>query len=168
MNTCVLLPDRALPPIPSIMSMSRPSTPPPRDPLPTNDLTPEQVKRFELNRLKAKARFRESELSTSTSSASSRNANNKRPLQVTPANSNSPTAPSKQPALRKDNRFGNYFEYDLSKMVNSKGGFLIEDHDKIDERTKMLEEQRAAQRSAQKLEPRMTCFPHLAQRTPYS
>jgi DNA-repair protein complementing XP-A cells len=126
----------------------RPSTPPNDSPAPL-PLTPEQVRRVEINRLKAKARLRESEPSASSSSAP--NAHNKRPLQVTPAASTSPTAPA---PLRRDNRLGNYFEYDLSKMVNSKGGFLVEDNDKHDERTRMLEQQRAEQRTAQKLDPR--------------
>lgn len=146
--------------------MNRPQTPPPR-PLPsvTTQLTPEQVRRIELNRLKAKARLREREAAKSESSASSsaRNVNNKRPLQVTPAESTSPTAPSKKASssskdapLKRDSRFmGNYFEYDLSKMVNSKGGYLVEDVSASDERTKKLEKERADQRKAQKFDPRM-------------
>lgn len=142
--------------------MDRPQTPPPR-PVPNAsvDLTPEQLKRIELNRLKAKAKLRERETARaeSSSSATSRNVNNKRPLQVTPAESTSPTAPprpesSKLAPLKRDSRLGSYFEYDLSKMVNSKGGFLIEDLGAGDERIKMLEKQRANQRAAQKLDPR--------------
>lgn len=142
--------------------INRPRTPPQR-PVPgvAKDLTPEQLRRVELNRLKAKAKLREREAlqAESSSSASSRNLNNKRPLQVTPADSTSPTAPprpesSKQAPLKRDSRLGNYFEYDLSKMVNSKGGFLIEDLGAGDERIKLLEKQRADQRAAQKLDPR--------------
>ena len=115
--------------------------------------SPEQVRRVEINRLKAKAKLRERESAAqeASSSSSSRNVNNKRPLLVTPDVSKSPTAPA---PLRRDNRFGNYYEYDLSKMVNSKGGFLLEDNEKTDERTKMLEKQRAEQRTAQKFDPR--------------
>lgn len=142
--------------------MNRPQTPPPR-PVPNAavDLTPEQVKRIELNRLKAKAKLREREAAKaeSSSSATTRNANNKRPLQVTPADSTSPTAPSKKASkeapLKRDSRFmGNYFEYDLSKMVNSKGGYLVEDLSAADERTKRLEKERADQRNARKFDPR--------------
>lgn len=145
--------------------MDRPRTPPPR-PVPNaaNNLTPEQLKRIEINRLKAKAKLREREAARaeSSSSSSSRNVNNKRPLQVTPVESTSPTAPPKsdssKPALKRDSRLGNYFDYDLSKMVNSKGGFLIEDLGAGDERIKMLEKQRADQRAAQKLDPRAFMF----------
>lgn len=126
----------------------RQSTPPNVAPA-SLPLTPEQIRRVEINRLMAKARLRESESSASSSSAP--NAHKKRPLQVTPAASTSPTAPA---PLKRNNRLGNYFEYDLSKMVNSKGGFLVEDNDKSDERTRMLEQQRAEQRTAQKLDPR--------------
>lgn len=142
--------------------MNRPETPPPR-PRPTSDnqLTPEQVRRIELNCLKAKAKLREREAARaeSSTSAADRNTNNKRPLQVVPAESKSPTAPSRSGAshsapLKRDSRLGTYFEYDLSKMVNSKGGFLVEDLGASDERIKLLEKQRADQRAAQKLDPR--------------
>jgi DNA-repair protein complementing XP-A cells len=122
---------------------------------------PSRVRRIELNRLKAKAKLREREAARaeSSSSAAHRNANNKRPLQVVPAQSKSPTAPprpgtSQSAPLKRDSRLGTYFEYDLSKMVNSKGGFLVEDLGASDERIKMLEKQRADQRAAQKLDPR--------------
>lgn len=164
--------------------MNRFTTPPPSSSAESSNtattslqLTPEKVRQIELNRLRAKARLRaaaeqtqtaESSLSGS-SSASSRNINNKRPLQVTPADSTSPTAPSKNSRdattankdlapLKRDSRLGNYFEYDLSKMINSKAGFLLEDGNKSDERTKMLEKQRADQRNAQKLDPRKSWF----------
>lgn len=139
--------------------MNRPQTPPPR-PISTSggDLTPEQVSRVELNRLRAKAKVREREAAhaESSSSAAARNANNKRPLQVVPAESKSPTAPNRSEAspLKRDSRLGTYFEYDLSKMVNTNGGFLLEDLGASDERIKMLEKQRADQRAAQKLDPR--------------
>ncbi|KAG1853433.1 hypothetical protein DFJ58DRAFT_841617 [Suillus subalutaceus] len=54
------------------------------------------------------------------------NLNQKRPLKVIPALSTLPTAP--KPLTQKcDSCLSKYFEYDLSKMVNSKGGFLVED-----------------------------------------
>jgi DNA-repair protein complementing XP-A cells len=101
---------------------------------------------------KAKQREREQEASTSTSL----NLNQKRPLGVIPASSNSPTAPtdvSKKP-LRRDSRLGKYFEYDLSKMVNSKGGFLLEDGQEIDDTVRRKEKERERQRAVQNLEPR--------------
>ncbi|GLB36417.1 putative XPA protein C-terminus [Lyophyllum shimeji] len=139
---------------------STPATPPPRDPsLSSFQLTPEQVKHIELNRLKAKAKQREKEQEASTSSLA--NANNKRPIGVTPAVSNSPTAPSASKPLKRDSRLGTYFEYDLSKMVNSKGGFLLEDGNEIDEEVQRKEKERERQRARQNLDPPMHLDPAL-------
>ncbi|KAJ7597622.1 HotDog domain-containing protein [Mycena floridula] len=116
-------------------------------------LTPEQVKQFEINRLKAKAAQRQRELEASSYS-SVPNANNKRPIGVTPATSTSPTAPKrKDRPLQRDSRLGNYFEYDLSKMVNSKGGFLVQDGKDLDEETIRKERERERQRAQQSMEP---------------
>ncbi|KAF8058267.1 hypothetical protein FPV67DRAFT_1565744 [Lyophyllum atratum] len=138
----------------------RPSTPPPREvPSTSLQLTPEQLKRIELNRLKAKANQREKEQEASTSTIA--NANNKRPIGVTPAVSHSPTAPSGSKPLRRDSRLGKYFEYDLSKMVNSKGGFLLEDGNEIDEEVRRKEQERERQRARQNLDPPMHLDPAL-------
>lgn len=160
---------------------TRPCTPPPR-PVPGSDLqlTPEQVKRIEMNRLRgtftshllsqkvidltrepiiiAKAQQRQKE--TASSSSSLPNLNNKRPLAVVPATSTSPTGPSRQQQqkLKRDTRLGKYFDYDLSKMVNSKGGFLVEDDKEVDEVHKAKEKERERQRAVQNLDPR-TCYP---------
>ncbi|CDO70275.1 hypothetical protein BN946_scf184942.g75 [Trametes cinnabarina] len=131
-------------------SSSRFTTPPPREHQ-NLDLTPEQVKRIELNRLKAKARQRERE--EQASSSSYHNVNGKRPLAVVPATSTSPTAPKPPPKLKRDSRLGKYFEYDLSKMVNSKGGFLVEDGKEVDEEVRAKEKERERQRALQNLEP---------------
>ncbi|KAI0735438.1 thioesterase-like superfamily-domain-containing protein [Earliella scabrosa] len=139
-------------------STSRYTTPPPRE-LPKMDLTPEQVKRIELNRLKAKARQRERE--EQASSSSSTNVNGKRPLGVVPATSTSPTAPKPPPKLKRDSRLGKYFEYDLSKMVNSKGGFLVEDGKEVDEELRAKEKERERQRAMQSLEPPIFLDPKL-------
>ncbi|KAK7463868.1 DNA repair protein rad14 [Stygiomarasmius scandens] len=133
-------------------SESRPVTPPPRaSGSNTLPLTPEQVKQFELHRLKAKSLQREREEETSSSNAL--NINNKRPIGVTPATSNSPTAPGKQSRLQRDSRLGTYFEYDLSKMANSKGGFLVQEAPEVDEATRRKEQERERQRAMQSLEP---------------
>jgi DNA-repair protein complementing XP-A cells len=50
---------------------------------------------------------------------------------------------------------GTYFEYDLSKMVNSKGGFLVEDGQEVDEERIRKEKARERQRARQDQEPRM-------------
>ncbi|KAK1232599.1 DNA repair protein rad14 [Marasmius sp. AFHP31] len=135
--------------------MSRPVTPPRSTPMTNNDpLTPEQVKQFEIHRLKARARQRElEELAAEKQASSSINSNNKRPLGVTSATSTSPTQPDKPKKLQRDSRLGTYFEYDLSKMVNSKGGFLVEDGKEIDEATRRKELEREKQRALQNLEP---------------
>ncbi|KAK0465301.1 thioesterase-like superfamily-domain-containing protein [Desarmillaria tabescens] len=127
--------------------VNRPVTPPPKT-MPT-PLTPEQIRQFELNRLKAKQRQRQREEEISASS--SLNSNRKRPIGVTPATSNSPTS-SSQP-LQRDSRLGTYFEYDLSKMVNSKGGFLVEDDKDADEEVRRKEKERERQRARQNQEP---------------
>ncbi|RPD81730.1 hypothetical protein L226DRAFT_496788 [Lentinus tigrinus ALCF2SS1-7] len=142
----------------SVASSSRFTTPPPREQQ-NLDLTPEQVKRIELNRLKAKARQREREEQAASSSFT--NANGKRPLGVVPAESTSPTAPKPPPKLKRDSRLGKYFEYDLSKMVNSKGGFLVEDGKEVDEELRAKEKERERQRASQNSEPSMYLDPNL-------
>ncbi|KAG0703122.1 hypothetical protein DFH29DRAFT_803988 [Suillus ampliporus] len=119
-------------------------------------LTPEQIKRIELNRLKAKARQRQREQEAGSSSTP--NTNQKRPLEVVPALSASPTAPK---PLKRDSRLGKYFDYDLSKMVNSKGGFLVEDGREVDEDSRIKERERERQRARQNLEPPMYLDPNL-------
>ena len=49
---------------------------------------------------------------------------------------------------------GKYFDYDLSKMVNSKGGFLIEDDKEVDEELLAKERERERERAMQNVEPR--------------
>ncbi|KAI0343946.1 hypothetical protein BDW22DRAFT_1328044 [Trametopsis cervina] len=137
---------------------SRPVTPPPRPPVNLH-LTPEQVKRIEINRLKAKAKQREREQASSGSSTL--NANNKRPLEVVAATSTSPTRPKPDPKLRRDSRLGKYFEYDLSKMVNSKGGFLVDDDKEVDEELRAKEKERERERARQAFEPAIHLDPAL-------
>ncbi|KAJ3531260.1 hypothetical protein NM688_g7599 [Phlebia brevispora] len=139
-------------------SSSRPMTPPPR-PQENLDLTPEQVKRIAVNRLKAKARQREKE--QSASSSSDLNANKKRPLAVVPDASKSPTGPKSEGKLKRDSRLGKYFEYDLSKMVNSKGGFLVEEDKEADDALRAKERERERERAMQNMEPTMFLDPKL-------
>ena len=168
---------------PSTIASPKAVTPPPSSSLPnTNlELTPERVRQVELNRLRgtvvlilffdrghhpisfcsAKARHREKEASTTVASSSGRNANSKRPLSVVPAASGSPTAPSKKAGndkLQRDARLGKYFDYDLSKMVNSKGGFLVEDDKEVDDVSKAKERERERQRAIQNIDPRTRFF----------
>ncbi|KAI5124445.1 hypothetical protein M0805_008329 [Coniferiporia weirii] len=140
------------------MSGSRSTMPPPHQDGESSSsvLTPEQTMRIELNRLRAKAKHREREQAVASSSASSStlNANNKRPLTVVPASSTSPTAPTRAARpLKRDARLGKYFEYDLSKMVNSKGGFLVDDEKEVDEDLRAREKERERERALQNVEP---------------
>ena len=119
----------------------------------------------------AKAKRREQEEQASSSSSSLRNSNNKRPLTVVPATSNSPTRlannnnnsnnnaknAGENEKLRRDSRLGKYFDYDLSKMVNSKGGFLVEDDGEANDDLKTKERERERERAMQSLEPRTYC-----------
>lgn len=125
----------------------------------TSSFTPEELRKVELNRLRAKARQRQQESQASSSSVP--NANQKRPLDVTPATSNSPTRPGLSKPLKRDSRLGSYFEYDLSKMVNSKGGFLVEDGKEADEDLRAKERERERQRAMQNVEPPMYLDPSL-------
>lgn len=59
--------------------------------------------------------------------------------------------------LKRDSRLGSYFEYDLSKMVNSKGGFLVDDGKEVDEDLRAKERERERQRVTQNAEPRECC-----------
>ncbi|KIM48386.1 hypothetical protein M413DRAFT_230363 [Hebeloma cylindrosporum] len=134
-------------------NIERPSTPPRR----TSDIshvqvTPEHVKQREINRLKAKAAQRQKEQEASSSLYI--NSNNKRPLTVTPTGQRSPTAPVAPPLrpLKRDSRLGTYVEYDLSKMVNSKGGFLMDDGKKVDEDLLRKELEREKQRKQHNLD----------------
>lgn len=137
--------------------MDRLSTPPPvasssRPP----PLTPEQLKRIEINRLKAKARLRATQEAQAASSTEP-NANKKRPLMVTPADNTSPTAPSRKdnaPLPRDTRLMGRYLDYDLSKMVDSRGGFLMEDRPGIDEEERKRLKARERERMKQNLDPR--------------
>ncbi|KAF9229566.1 hypothetical protein BS17DRAFT_771629 [Gyrodon lividus] len=133
---------------------------PPQTSTPSLPLTPEQVKRIELNRLKAKARQRRREEEAS-SSTSVPNANQKRPLELTSAVPSSPTAPKTSKPLKRDSRLGSYFEYDLSKMVNSKGGFLVEDGKEVDEDLRAKERERERQRAMRDAEPPLYLDPSL-------
>ena len=49
---------------------------------------------------------------------------------------------------------GKYFDYDLSKMVNSKGGFLVEDEKEVDEDMRAKERERERERAMKNIEPR--------------
>lgn len=89
------------------------------------DLTPAQARQAALNRLKAKAKH-----STPATDANQTYVHNK---SGAPANARNmvaeQAAPVEDAPLRRDPKLGKYFEYDLSKLRNSRGGFLTEDDD---------------------------------------
>jgi DNA-repair protein complementing XP-A cells len=96
--------------------------------------------------------------------ASTSNANGKRPMVPTPAGpprverdgakAVNQQASAPKPLPRDTRLIGKYVEYDLSKMVNRKGGFLLEDGKEVDEEVRRKERQRELQRMQQNLEPR--------------
>lgn len=132
------------------MSAERPSTPPAaREPgvLPRSPLTPEQIRKIEINRLKAKAQRQQKEaeaaqngtatsnlaagqkraysaISTSTVPSTSRDARNE-----ASTNGTDPKRPldSIQPARNFQQK--KYIEYDFSKMTDTKGGFMTAEDD---------------------------------------
>ena len=74
---------------------------------------------------------------------------------MTPATSTSPTAASKPIGpLRRDARLGKYFDYDLSKMVNTKGGFLVDDEKEVTDDLRAKQREKERERAMQNLEPR--------------
>lgn len=137
--------------------MDRPSTPPPTNAsrAPDTLLTPERVRQIEINRLRAKAKQRQRE--EAEASSSSKNVNGKRPLSNNTI-TKSPTTPGKKRPLVRDAMLGKYFDYDLSKMVNTKGGYLVEDDKEVDEAMITKEKQRERERARHNLEPRMYSF----------
>ena len=104
---------------------------------------------------KAKQREKDATKVASASYSDARNQSNKRPLAVIPADSASPTGARSAPKpLKRDSRLGSYFEYDLSKMINSKGGFLVEDEKEADEKLRAIEKERERERAMQNFDPR--------------
>ncbi|EEH18925.1 DNA repair protein [Paracoccidioides brasiliensis Pb03] len=124
-------------------SQQRAVTPPPVNSAsskPKSPLTPEQLRKIEINRMKAKAlrEQHDSEVRTVSLSGGSVSAGQKRPY--------SAISPFKSPSSSRDARsnkpkerpldeilparnFTKYVEYDLSKMTDTKGGFLTVEDD---------------------------------------
>ncbi|PGH21307.1 DNA repair protein [Polytolypa hystricis UAMH7299] len=138
------------------MSSQRPSTPPPEAggstaPLPPRTpLTPVQLRRIEISRMKAKA-LREQREAEARKNASSTTpavpgavAGQKRPFAATLTSpskknptstlrdgrstaNNNPSRPLDE--IRPARNFAKYVEYDMSKMTDTKGGFLTAEDD---------------------------------------
>lgn len=124
------------------MASARPSTPPRATaPAPAQSpLTPEQVRRMEINRLKAKAlreqREAEAASAPSLSRQNSSAAGQKRNFD-TYAGKPAPAPTSIRDAKNRPlddiktakSTLGKYIEYDFSKMTDTKGGFLTAEDD---------------------------------------
>ena len=125
------------------MSSPRLATPPPR-PQDGNQgakppVTPEQTRRIEINRLKAKAlrEQREAEARTTLKGPDSFMAGQKRSFAAfaqTPANVRDGRTDSVAPerpleTIKPARNFAKYVEYDFSKMTDTKGGFLTAEDD---------------------------------------
>ncbi|KAK4937250.1 DNA repair protein rad14 [Elasticomyces elasticus] len=123
------------------MSM-RPSTPPRQsgEPQAASPLTPEQVRRIEINRLKAKALREQREAEAATKSNLGRSdtlaTGQKRTFDVfagAPATQRNASmqADAARPleAIQPARNLAKYIEYDFSTMTDTKGGFLTADDD---------------------------------------
>lgn len=124
------------------MASARPSTPP-REAAPAqaqSPLTPEQVRRMEINRLKAKALREQREAEAASAPRLSRQnssvAGQKRNFETfagksTPAPSSVRDAKNRPLDDIKPARstLGKYIEFDFSKMTDTKGGFLTAEDD---------------------------------------
>ncbi|KAI9846744.1 MAG: hypothetical protein M1838_001151 [Thelocarpon superellum] len=133
------------------MADDRPTTPPPSARPATHGtpsrspLTPEQLRRIEVNRLKAKARRDQSEaqLRQAGPSTGGPNAGQKRSYVSTTANvpatlrdgrngtpgTNAGDARKPHEDIQPAQKFTKFVEYDFSKMTDTKGGFLTAEDD---------------------------------------
>ena len=122
------------------MASHRSTTPPLPEPETSgtkSPLTPEQVRRIEINRLKAKAlrQQREADLAPSAASSHATLASNKRSFAA--FSTGTPTSnrdakkdqASERPldAIQPARNFAKYVEYDFSRMTDTRGGFLAEE-----------------------------------------
>ncbi|OJJ32742.1 hypothetical protein ASPWEDRAFT_42763 [Aspergillus wentii DTO 134E9] len=131
------------------MATDRPSTPPQSEAgkpgeLPRGPLTPEQLRRIEVNRMKAKAIREQREAEEAKKSTASNVPNTTQNAKGVKRSYGSMTA-SDTPSTVRDGRantsnrpldaikparnFTKYVEYDFSKMTDTKGGFLTEEDD---------------------------------------
>ncbi|KAF9889289.1 hypothetical protein FE257_007397 [Aspergillus nanangensis] len=97
-------------------------------------LTPEQLKRIEINRLKAKAireqREAERARATVTSATGVKRSYSSMTASNTPATvRDAASAPRPLDAIKPAKNFAKYVDYDFSKMTDTKGGFLTEEDD---------------------------------------
>lgn len=103
----------------------------------------DQDRLAQLSRLKARQAIRSKALASARRSASPPNA--AAGPSVPKSSRDAAKAADALPALERDPRLGNYFEYDLSKMVNSRGGFLVDDDEGLGEKA-AIEKRRREER----------------------
>jgi DNA-repair protein complementing XP-A cells len=125
------------------MSSERLTTPPPQPQHGSlgakSPLTPEQTRRIEINRLKAKAlrEHREAEAGVTLIRSDSAIAGQKRsfaafaqtPTTVRDGRTDSVAPDRPLEAIKPAHNFAKYVEYDFSKMTDTKGGFLTAEDD---------------------------------------
>ncbi|KAL3465459.1 XPA protein C-terminus-domain-containing protein [Aspergillus heterothallicus] len=123
------------------MEKSRPSTPPPpAGGAPQSQLTPEQLKRIEINRMKAKAlrEQREAERAAAVAGAGpikgvkrsySTLTASETPTTLRDANNTATASDGPLNSIKPARNFTKFVEYDFSKMTDTKGGFLTEEDD---------------------------------------
>ncbi|KAL2823713.1 XPA protein C-terminus-domain-containing protein [Aspergillus cavernicola] len=124
------------------MASKRPSTPPPPTAnmastgAPQSQLTPEQLKRIELNRMKAKAIREQREAEHAATASSNKGVKrsysslaSETPATLRDADNNNASADKPLDAIKPARNFSKFVEYDFSKMTDTKGGFLTEEDD---------------------------------------
>ncbi|KAL1996671.1 hypothetical protein VTN49DRAFT_7536 [Thermomyces lanuginosus] len=135
------------------MGEERPSTPPREQAaggeLPPPPLTPEQLRRIEINRMKAKAIREQREKEAAAASAANQTTGGvKRSFSAmaaeTPASQRDARTNNNRPLekIRPARNFTKYVDYDFSKMTDTKGGFLTEEDDPHNKALHTREEQK--------------------------
>ncbi|KKK15727.1 hypothetical protein P175DRAFT_0506534 [Aspergillus ochraceoroseus IBT 24754] len=127
------------------MATDRPSTPPTSagapgiGAQPQSQLTPEQLKKIEINRMKAKALREQREAERAARPAATPAKGVKRsyssltasetPGTVRDGRANNASADQPLDSIKPARNFTKYVEYDFSKMTDTKGGFLTQEDD---------------------------------------
>ncbi|KXL49534.1 hypothetical protein M433DRAFT_69726 [Acidomyces richmondensis BFW] len=116
--------------------IERPSTPPPASSMKTVNATPEQVRRMEESRLKAKALRTQQNATirpgTETSSFPNVSVGQKRPfsnISSVPLSKRDARSSGSDTGIKAARKFQKFVEYDFSKMTDTKGGFMTAEDD---------------------------------------
>ncbi|EKC98134.1 hydrophilic protein [Trichosporon asahii var. asahii CBS 8904] len=116
------------------------------------DLTPQQARLAALNRLKAKQKLSNTSSTSNDTSKGPGYVNKAAPLPSSARNmvaEQQAAAAETTAPLPRDSRLGKYFEYDLSKLHNSRGGFLTQEDEEGDRIKSVIELAREKQREKQ-------------------